>query len=324
MEKNRELKEQIKTLVERIKRYDYKVFSSLLSEEHFNILKGNSINNLKNDSVFLLNCKLSIEVFLDFIKSVNLDLFKYITNNILKGEQLNIEDINKIIDYHFDISIIFFKYISKFEQAIKNKIIWYANQKGDDYFFNLIVYFIKKYRNKRFKFLIKRVSQTREIEFATNHNYSYELISEFGFNDLIEFFSIVKNKKHKNEFKILDFLRDLFGDNKFEKIYQATKLTPKTKGKKTEKNDIIVWFITQLNLLKMVRNKVMHNRVLFSSEEKKYDIKHVIITIKNLSYQKNSLGSQLLAEVNDLTKKLNQQVKNKNLKEFLMREILNN
>ena len=318
------LNQQIINIVYKIRKYDYSLFKVLIKNEYLPILETAKISDEQNNKRFLEECLVELNSFLNFIGEIDLEVFEYFIMNILKQDDLKISTLEKISNYHDDLSLIFFKYISKVEQNIKNKIIWYTNQidKEKYYFYNLVETLEDKYKINRFSYLIKRIEKIILLNPNLEERKNYLLISEFGINDLILFFTQIKDKMHKESFGILNFLKILFGEKKFNKIYNASpseELYVSSNGR----IEIVQWFLDQLLILKKVRNKVMHNRIIFRDlVNSDYSMEFAFQAIINLSYEKHNNGKFLLNDATILTNNLLIKIKNKSAQEFFDEHIL--
>ncbi len=338
--------EENEILIEDIRKYNFWYFENLIDTNYFRIIEQGEIiypNEYKSDFekiTFLRLLKSNLIEIETIIKNIDFEIFSYVVGNIFKNNG-NINEINKTLNLHFDISVIFFKYISIIERNIKNKIIWYL-KKNNSFFFNLIESLIKEdikeNNKKRFEDLLKyaddvinKDSFPNEVDYnpsnvvgsleEDDNNESNEIsyknkkdsvmLNEFSISDLIKFFESIKDNKFKKYFAIVDFLKELFGDKKYKEIYN-----------RDSKINIVPWFIEELKTLSKIRNKVMHNKNLFDGNDK-YKIKDGIFSIINLSFQENNIGNNLYADLSLKVYSYLKEINKEGVYKYFDREILN-
>lgn len=259
-----------------------------------------------------------IKILNEYLKSKDFELFNFITENIISFDQEN-KNILKIYDeffiYHQKILLIFFESFTQFEKLIKNKIINsinYLNVKSLYQLINIIIEDNKK-NSKELKGFPKRcenilsyfcgpnLEEIREKIGITDNisekntfdifyqkanksdkrYFDYKLINEFSFSDISEFFDILKKKNYKNYLNIRDFIKDLLGEKKYNKFYKNNQSDNGVKP-------IIDWFLTNYKNVKILRNKIMHNKVLFANIK---ELNNGINSLLKLSNQrKNNIG----------------------------------
>ncbi len=338
--------EENKILIEDIRKYNFWYFENLIDNNYFKIIEQGEIiypKEYKSDFekiTFLRLLKSNLIEIETIIKNIDFEIFSYVVGNIFKNNG-NIKEINKTLNLHFDISVIFFKYISIIERNIKNKIIWYL-KKNDSFFFNLIEKLIEKNIKEniktRFEDLLKYandvinkdsfpsevdynpsnvVGSLEEDDNNESNEISYKnkkdsvMLNEFSISDLIKFFESIKDNKFKKYFAIVDFLKELFGEKKYKEIYN-----------RDSKINIVPWFIEELKTLSKIRNKVMHNKNLFDGNDK-YKIKDGIFSIINLSFQENNIGNNLYSDLSLKVYSYLKEINKEGVYKYFDREILN-
>ncbi|BDV03327.1 MAG: hypothetical protein HPPSJP_0480 [Candidatus Hepatoplasma scabrum] len=289
------------------------------------------LNNIENNKYIDRKIYLKIKELNIYLKTKDFELFDFITENIISFDQCN-NNILKIYDdffsYHQKILTIFFDNFILFEKLIKNKIINSINYFNINSLYELIRKIIDNSQNKifvkRFKFIFsifysynrekaekivnsKNKNKINEDELfislyknsdkATKRYFDYKLINEFSFSDIIDFFTILKDKNYKNYLNIRIFLINLLGEKKYNNFYQQD-----------DQNNIINWFLSNYKAIKILRNKVMHNKVLFTNMKELN--KGIDSLIKLSNQEKNNIGDltykKFLKETFTVLKKINQ------------------
>lgn len=314
--------EEIIKIVQEIRKYNYWYFKELIDYDFYKIIEDNKLifpKKYKSEferEYFLKKLKIKLTEIENIIENINFDLLSFIIENIFENDKnINIKILNKTVELHFEIAIILFKYIIKIEQKIKNKMIWYL-KKNNKHLKNVLNEIIEEIKSNNenndnsieLNLNYKRMKRLEYlIEISNNENNKLKkyddkneylnkfdslLINEFSISDIILFFETIKNKKFKKHFEITTFLKELFGEKRFDSLYNHNK---EINGNWNNWN-VVPLFIEWLKTLNKIRNKVMHNKNLFDGEEK-YSIKKGIQSIINLSEQKNNLGNRLFVEL---------------------------
>ncbi len=303
-------------IIKKIKKYNYKIFRPIIDRNYFEIIESEKWNQ----DIDFEKTKKDLIKFLNFIKNINLEFYDFVINRLNSNKNMNIKKIESLLKYQEEISIILFKVISRLEQNIKNKIIWFFSAKDNITFFDLINEIIKRERNGRFAYLRTRTQNNIRDNFIYDKKKNYLLLNEFGINDLIELFTILNQKRYKSNLKIVELLEDLFGQENFNNISKNEKnrnyYSPKSIW-------IVEWFIANLTILNKIRNKVMHNRVLFNDERPMHNIKISLKTIMNLSFENDEINKETINKVKKITYELFEKTNNDEvIKKFFTEKVL--
>lgn len=289
------------------------------------------LGNVENNKYIDKKIYLKIKELNNYLKEKDFELFNFITDNIISFDQKN-NDILKIYDlffeYHQKILTIFFDNFVAFEKLIKNKIINSINYLNVNSLYELIKKIINDPKSKNFssrcKFIfhifytynfekaneILKLNVKNEKEQIENlfinlyekadkvqkRYFDYKLINEFSFSDIVDFFTILENKSYKNYLNIRDFLINLLESKRYNQLYHHE-----------DQKNIIKWFLNNYNNIRTLRNKVMHNKVLFANVD---ELKRGMESLIKLSNQKNNIGNitykKFLKETFDVLEKINQ------------------
>ncbi|CRX37185.1 / / hypothetical protein / 56552:57568 Forward [Candidatus Hepatoplasma crinochetorum] len=302
------------------------------------------LNNVENDKYIDKKIYSKIKELNNYLKEKDFELFNFITDNIISFDQNNnhiLKTYDLFFEYHQKILTIFFDNFVAFEKLIKNKIINSINYLNINSLHELIKKIINDSKNKNFsnrcKFIfyifynynfekakeilkldIKNEKENWENVFISLYEksnkvqkryFDYKLINEFSFSDIVDFFTILENKNYKNYLNIRDFIINLLGNKRYSNLYHE----------KNQQN-IIKWFLNNYNNIRTLRNKVMHNKVLFTNID---ELKKGMESLIKLSNQQNNIGNvtykKFLKETFDVIEKMNQKKANK----FFMNKIIN-
>ncbi|AHK22169.1 hypothetical protein X271_00052 [Candidatus Hepatoplasma crinochetorum Av] len=313
--------------------------------EYFEYLENINYGKYINKEIYS-----KIKILNDYLKSKDFELFNFITENIISFDQEN-KNILKIYDdffiYHQRILLIFFESFTQFEKLIKNKIINsinYLNVKSLYQLINIIIKdskknekelkgFPKRCENILSYFCAPNLEEVREKIGIYNINekdsfnmfykkanksekryFDYKLINEFSFSDISEFFEILKKQNYKNYLNIRDFIKDLLGEKKYNKFYEDNQSDNGIKP-------IIDWFLSNYKNVKILRNKIMHNKVLFANIK---ELNNGINSLLKLSNQKkNNIGDITLKKFLKETLSILGKIKQEKARKFFKEKIIN-